>query len=76
MTAPKAASVRTPQHPVDGDHALRIGWVLGALLRAPTGDGISTHDVVPEHDGAGGFMDAIRITAPSGSYLVSIEKET
>jgi hypothetical protein len=75
-SAPKAASVREPQPPVDGDHALRIGWVSGALVDALLDQrGIATTGVTALLDVDGNYLDAVRVEAPSGTYLVSIEKE-
>lgn len=72
--AQKAASVRAPQLPVDGNHAVVAGYVAGLLIRHSLGSGlILTADLVDDVDG--NHTDAVRITAPSGVYLVSIEKE-
>lgn len=77
VTAPNSPSVRDPQRPVDGDHALRCGWVAGALMRAArAGDIVVTDLVELVDDEHGNHLDAVRIHARSGTYLVSIEKET
>jgi carbohydrate-binding DOMON domain-containing protein len=70
---------RTPARPVDADHALRIGWVAGVLASAAEQEplsGVKTRGVEILDDDNGNHLDAIRLYAPSGTYLVSIERES
>lgn len=67
-------SVRKPQRPVDPDYAIRVGWVAGLLIRADPA-GIRTDGVEFIDDEEGNHLDAVRVHAPSGTYLVSVERE-
>lgn len=69
---------RTPAPPVDPDHALRVGWVAGALAMAAEHEpltGLTTRGVEIIDDDRG-YLDAIRLHAPSGTYLISVERES
>jgi hypothetical protein len=76
VAAPSSSSVREPRQPVDGDHALRIGWVAGALAAAVHGGVVLTSGVEILDDAEGTHLDTLRVTAPSGAYLVTITKES
>lgn len=76
---PNLTSVREPQRPVDDNHALRIGWVAGALMSAAELEplsGVNTRGVEVLGDTEGNYLDTIRLHARSGSFLVSVTRET
>lgn len=57
--------------PVDGNHALLIGWVWGALSTAATTSPIETEvELTNGVDGA--YSDTMLVTRPSGTYEVTI----
>lgn len=67
-----------PELPADGNHALLIGNVAGAILRGlcgADGQAVSPTEVELVNDDQGNHTDTIRIARPSGTYLVKITKE-
>lgn len=72
---------RTPcaQLPVDNNHALRIGWVAGALMRTAELEpltGVCTRGAEILRDDDGNYLDTIRLHARSGTFLVSVTRES
>lgn len=63
----------TPERPVDGNHALMCGLVLGSFLRTRDQDWVAVR-VEMLDDAEGNHLDTFRITAASGSYMVSVKK--
>lgn len=79
MAAPSSSSGREPQRPVDDNHALRVGWVAGALAAAAEHEplsGIKTRGIEFIDDDEGWHLDTIRLYAPSGTFLVSVTRES
>ena len=56
------------KRPESGNHALVVGVVLGALMRAGL-------DVEVIDDAGGWHLDTLRVTHASGTYLVSVRPE-
>ena len=67
------------RHPRDGNEALLIGQVMGALLRAHAedkrlGDSVQNFkDIVPVMIG-NDYSNAILVEKASGQYLVTVER--
>jgi hypothetical protein len=58
--------------PVDGDHALLVGALVGMAMRSRQ-DGTS-YEVEILDDDDGNHLATFAIYAPSGAYLVHVEK--
>lgn len=79
MSEPNLTSVREPQRPADDNHALRIGWVAGALMAAAASEplsGVKTWGIEVIDDDTANHLDTLRLTAPSGTFLVAVIRET
>jgi hypothetical protein len=62
------------QRPVDDNHALLIGAVAGVLTNLEEVDAFTYTGIRLIDDDEGYHLDTIEITAPSGRYLVHVEK--
>jgi hypothetical protein len=76
MTEPNLTSVHSPHRPVDDDHALLCGQVAGSLALDLLRPGpLKTETVEIVDDEEGNHLDAVRVTRPSGAYLITIKRE-
>lgn len=70
-----SASSRAPETGIeDENHSLLVGHVVGALMRLTADSGTPT-DVQPVEVGPRVYTNRIKVTRPSGSYIVTVEKE-
>lgn len=68
------ASARAPETGiVDENHALLVGHVTGALMRLATDTGTPT-SIEPIMAGPRVYTNKIKVTRPSGDYIISVEK--
>lgn len=58
---------------MDADTALFVGNLLGALMTVPQSNWPCTTDIEIVTDGAK-YTNQIKVTRPSGSYLITVTK--
>lgn len=64
-----------PELPVDGNHALLIGNLLGAFMREDM-QRISHTEAEPVVFDSGEYSNQILVNRGSGTYLITVEKIT
>jgi hypothetical protein len=58
--------------PVDGDHALLVGALVGMVMKANQEGFVYEANIIDDDEG--NHLATFSITAPSGWYLVHVEK--
>lgn len=59
----------------DDNHALLMGHIIGALFRLKAADAGVPTEVEPIRDTGGNYTNRIKVTRPSGAYIITVRPE-